>query len=207
MHACVLVEDEANVALFDPGQFAWESGLVHIEAWPKLDYVLITHEHFDHFYEPFVTELIRRFPDARFMSTPEVCKKLTALGAQHVYPESDEQVTLVPLNHASMAPLAGNPPCQNVRINYKNITHPGDSITFSDSRPILFLPLAGPWEAAVDAVATGEQSGAEIIIPIHDWMWNDQWRATMYDRLEQFYTGKNIRFLKPVNGQALTVEL
>ena len=48
VHACVLVEDDQHIALFDPGQFSWESGLFDVDKLEKLDFVIITHEHFDH---------------------------------------------------------------------------------------------------------------------------------------------------------------
>jgi L-ascorbate metabolism protein UlaG (beta-lactamase superfamily) len=207
-HACVLVEDDTHTTLFDPGEFAWESGLFKLDTLSKLDYVLITHEHFDHCHQPFVAALIQKFPAAQFISTPEVAEQLKQWGAKKVATESDEHVQVTPHEHASMAPLAPTPPCQNVRFDYKGaITHPGDSIQFDDSKGILFLPLAGPWEAPIEAVRLGEQLKPKVIVPIHDWMWNDEWRLSMYDRLVDYYGQQNIQFLKLINGEPVTIDI
>lgn len=207
-HACVLVEDTNHTALFDPGQFAWESGLVQIDDWAKLDYVMITHQHFDHFHKPFVEAIIAKFPDVQFFSTPEVVSQLKELGAQHISTESNDELTVTELTHDGMTPLAPSPPCQNVRFDYKNtITHPGDSIHFVDSKGVLFLPLAGPWEAAIDAIATGQNAKPRYIVPIHDWMWNDEWRTTMYDRMADFYQKQGIEFIKVVNGEPIEIAI
>jgi L-ascorbate metabolism protein UlaG (beta-lactamase superfamily) len=208
VHACVLVEDGEHVALFDPGQFSYESGLINLSELPKLDFVLITHEHFDHFYEPFIQEIIKQFPDVTFYTNPEVAKKLVDLGAANVKTESDEIVELKHLEHQSMAPLAPLPMCDNVEIHYKNlISHPGDSHQLEITKDILFLPLAGPWGSAIDAVRMADKLKPKVIVPIHDWMWNDTWRSTMYDRLENYFSEQVIKVIKPVDGQTLEVEL
>jgi len=41
----------------------------------------------------------------------------------------------------------------------------------------------------------------KMIVPIHDWMWNDAWRSTMYDRMEVFFTEQSARFIKTVDGE------
>jgi L-ascorbate metabolism protein UlaG (beta-lactamase superfamily) len=94
-----------------------------------------------------------------------------------------------------------------VRFDYKNrITHPGDSIHLDDSKDVLFLPLAGPWEAPIEAVRLGEKLHPKVIVPIHDWMWNSEWRATMYGRLEAYYAQQSIKFISAVDGESVTVD-
>jgi L-ascorbate metabolism protein UlaG (beta-lactamase superfamily) len=205
-HACVLAEDEQHTALFDPGEFAWGSGKLSLTSLPKLDYVLITHEHFDHFSEPFVKAIHARFPDVMFFSTQSVVATLKGWGIEKALSLSHENVELQSLNHESMEPLSPAPQVQNVATHYKDIiSHPGDSHHLTKSHDVLFLPVSGPWGATIDAIRMAVKLKPKTIVPVHDWMWNDQWRATMFDRMEAFFAESEIRFVKPVIGELFEV--
>ena len=204
-HACVLVEDEEHTVLFDPGKFAWQSGQVKLDSWSKLDRVIITHEHFDHFHPEFVDAIVKQFPNVKILSTESVVSQLSAKGINSASSVSDGLVDIQPLSHESMEPLAP-PPCQNVRAHYKGVvTHPGDSHHLEDTKEILLLPVSGPWGATIEAVRMAVRLKPKAVMPIHDWMWNDEWRQEMYDRMEQFFPTKNIHFLRPVDGEAIEI--
>ncbi len=204
-HACVLVEDDEHTVLFDPGEFAWQPQPLNLNSWPRLDRVIITHEHFDHFYPEFVKAIVKRFPEVSFTSTESTVAQLKEMGITNASSVSDNLVDIELLAHESMEPLAP-PPCQNIRVHYKNlITHPGDSHHLTETKDILFLPVSGPWGATIEAVRMADKLKPKTIVPIHDWMWNDQWRQEMYDRLEGFFEKQNTRFIKPVNGVAFEI--
>lgn len=205
-HACVLVEDNQHVALFDPGQYTMESGLLDPSQLTRLDYVLITHEHFDHFSIELCKKLAQAFPGALFVSTPVVITQLHDAGIHNTSEGSNEHIDIAPLKHDGMAPLGPTPPCDNVRFHYKDlVTHPGDTLRLEESKEILLLPLAGPWEAAIDAVALGLNLRPKAIVPIHDKMWDVEWQRSMYDRLENFYAEHGITFVKAIDGQSFTL--
>jgi len=207
-HSCVLVEDERHVALFDPGEFARESGLLNIGDLPRLDFILITHEHFDHYDEKLIKQILEKFPNVKFYTNRSVAKMLKELGVTSIATESDDFVELWSLKHQSMAPLAPLPMCDNVEIHYKGlISHPGDSHQLQATKDILFLPLAGPWGAAIDGVRMADKLKPKYILPVHDWMWNDTWRTSMYDRIEAYFANQNIKVLKPVDGQTIELEI
>jgi hypothetical protein len=42
-------------------------------------------------------------------------------------------------------------------------------------------------------------------IPVHDWHWNDQARQIEYDRFEKILGQHNITFIKPTDGEAMSV--
>ncbi len=206
VHACVLVEDDEHVALFDPGVFSWGSGLFKLDSLPKLDYVIITHEHEDHFSEEFCQAIIQKFPDVQFIAAKPVATKLRELGAQNVSTASIENVEVLSLAHASMSPLVPDPNVPNITVHYKNrISHPGDNHDLSETKDILFLPVAGPWGATIDAVRMADKLKPKVIIPIHDWMWKDDWRNSMYDRMESYFKQQGIRFVKTVDGEPFEV--
>ncbi len=207
VHACILVEDEEHTALFDPGQFSWESGLFNVDALDRLDRVIISHEHFDHFHLPFVKEIFSRFPDVTFVSTEQVVAQLHEQGITNASSTSDDLADVAPLEHASMAPLAPLPMSQNIRVHYKNkVTHPGDSLELTETKDVLFLPLAGPWEAAINAVRLAVSLKPKVVVPIHDWMWSEQWRNVMHDRMEAFFGEQGIRFIKAIDGEPVEIE-
>lgn len=206
VHACVLVEDGDTTILFDPGQFSWESSLVNLDDWPQVDFICITHEHFDHFSLPFVEAVIKKFSGAQILSTASVVEQLKKVGMQQVNSESKNDIRLEKLEHDSMAPLNPGPNVENIAIHYKDsISHPGDSHHLTKSGNVLFLPLAGPWGSAINAVRMADDLKPQVIVPIHDWMWNDKWRQTMYERMDHYFAGQNIKFLKPVDGQVIEV--
>jgi L-ascorbate metabolism protein UlaG (beta-lactamase superfamily) len=209
VHACVLVDDGKHVALFDPGEFGWGSGLVKLEEWPKLDYVLITHAHSDHCSEDFIKALLTRFPDVKIYGPEEVVEKVKAWGAtQASSSSSDPNIRLVPLEHDSMAPLAPLPMAQNVAIHFKNlVTSPGDSVHLTETCPVLLVPLAGPWGSAIDGVRMVYDLKPKVVMPIHDWMWNDDWRKDMYKRIADNLSTQSIHGLMPVDGQTIAVEV
>lgn len=207
-HACVLVEDDQHTALFDPGEFARQSGVLNIDILTKLDFVLITHEHFDHYDEELITQIIAKFPVVKFYTNPSVAKILSELGASNVVIESDEIVELKALEHQSMAPLSPLPMCDNIEIHYKGlISHPGDSHQLVSSKDILFVPLAGPWGATIDGIRMADKLKPKYILPVHDWMWNDSWRTSMYDRIEAYFASQNIKVLKPIDGKPIELEI
>jgi L-ascorbate metabolism protein UlaG (beta-lactamase superfamily) len=206
VHACVLVEDDQHTALFDPSEMSWDSGLIKLEEWPKLDYVIITHEHGDHFSEDFCSAIIQKFPNVQFVAAEPVAAKLTELGAKNVNTSSVENVEVAPLAHASMSPLAPDPNVPNIAVHYKNkISHPGDNHALTTTKEILFLPLAGPWGATIDGVRMADKLKPKVIVPIHDWMWNDDWRRSMYDRMADYFQQQDIRFVKTVDGEPFEV--
>lgn len=206
VHACVHVEDDEHSALFDPGEFSWKSGLVKLDNWSKLDYVMITHEHFDHFSEDFTKTIVQKFPNVQFFSTKSVAVKLNNIGIKNVKTTSDDNVEVIPLPHASMSPLVPDPNVSNTAFHYKNkISHPGDSHNLAESRDILFIPLAGSWGSAIEGIRMADRLKPKIIVPIHDWMWNDNWRIDMYDRMENYFRKQGIRFIKTVDGEPFEI--
>lgn len=205
VHSCVLVEDDGKTILVDPGQFSWQSGLFKIEALNNLDGVVITHEHFDHFNEEFVRAIISKFPDVLFVSTPAVVEKLPQLGAKQTTTESVDGIEIFSkAKHASLAPLGEAPDNVAVHVNGK-ITFGGDRHDLEATKDVLALTVTAPWGSMTDAVGMALNLKPKIILPIHDWHWNETARNEAYDRLEAFFGQYGISVLKPVDGQPLDI--
>jgi L-ascorbate metabolism protein UlaG (beta-lactamase superfamily) len=203
VHACLLVEDEDYVVLFDPGEFSWASGLFDVNKLSRLDAVVITHEHFDHCSEEFIRALTNKFPDLYILSTEEVVVKLASSGIKATT-EPNEHFVLTAAPHESMAPLATLPMSQNIGVHYKQkLTHPGDSYHIEETKEVFAMPLAGPWGAAIDGIRLAEKLKPKFVVPIHDWMWNDDWRQDK--RIASYFDSIGIKFLSLTDGQPVEI--
>lgn len=200
VHSCLLVETPERVGIIDPGEFSWESGLFDITTLQRLDDIIVTHEHQDHMSIPFIQALIAKFPAASIITTESAAGQLRAAGFMQAAHQANQAVEFMVADHESLQPLVPAP-IQNIGVHYVGqITHPGDSHHFAESKRILALPMTGPWGTIPRAAELGAELKPEVIIPIHDWHYNDQARATFYSRLEAFFAERGIRFVKPENG-------
>lgn len=205
VHACLLVETEVQTILIDPGQFSWESGLFDVDSLDRIDTIVITHGHFDHFHQPFVEAVLQKFPDVQFVSTPTVVEKLREIGVQNTTSDSVESVEIFSRKgHADLRPLGEAP--ENIAVHIAGrLTVGGDRHDLEGSKDILALTVTAPWGSMMDAAAMAQNLKPKIIIPIHDWHWTEAARSSAYDRLESFFADQNITFLKPVDGQVFEV--
>ncbi len=167
-HSCVLIETPDRVGLFDPGDWSWDSGSFDLNKLERLDDILITHEHGDHMYLPFIKELLSKFPQANIITTEPAATQLQAEGIKNVTSSSNDLATLFSANHESMEPLADAPPA-NTGIHYLDVfTSPGDSHHFAETKKILALPITAPWGTTAKAAAIIEELKPEYVLPVHD---------------------------------------
>ncbi len=203
VHSCLLVETPNRVVLFDPGQFSWESGLFDVNKLTRLDDIFITHEHFDHLWLPFIEALVAKFPQVRIIGPQALVAKLHDAGIQATT-QPPNGVELLATAHESVAPLGVAPGHTGYHF-LDTLTHGGDSHHITSTKEVLALAVTAPWGTLMRAAELGAQLKPKVIIPIHDWHWNNTARAQAYDRLEAFYKDHDITFIKPVEGEAFTV--
>jgi L-ascorbate metabolism protein UlaG (beta-lactamase superfamily) len=205
VHSCLLVETGGENILCDPGQFSWESGVVDVQKFPNLDTVVVTHEHFDHFHKPFVEAILARFPDVWFVTTPPVAKMLADMGVKSVSTDGHGSVKVFSKKrHASIEPLGEAP--ENIAVHIADtLTVGGDRHDLEESKQVLALSVTAPWGHMMEAAAMAMRLQPKVIVPVHDWHWNEAARAGAYGALEGFFKSKGITFIKPVDGQAFEV--
>lgn len=182
-HAAVLLEGSKTV-LIDP--FITDNPLasVTIDQIPKVDFILITHDHFDHFGD---TIAIAKRDQATLVGIHEVSvrsdvveAKITAVGANigGTYTQDGVSFSLTPAVHSADN---GSPCGFVVSMDDKKVYHSGDTSVFSDMKliPKLFghinvalLPIGGHYtmDERGAALAT-EYLKPDIIIPIHYNTW------------------------------------
>lgn len=162
--SCLLIEDNGVRILIDPcGQDK------DIEKFGKLDAVLYTHEHMDHFdadvAEKFASggaDMYANASTAKQMKTqPKVVNDGEEIGIK------DLKVKAMELPHCLM--IDGSTSVHNTGylVNGR-LFHPGDGKELAGLRAeILAVPLNGPDISPHDAFVFGQQVGAKQLIPIH----------------------------------------
>ena len=199
-HSCLLVEEQDKIILIDPGVFSVQA--LEQAKLSKLDYLLFTHEHPDHMHLPFVRGLVAKFPEVKIITNPSIVEILKNENIEATS-TGDDIVTLEPANHER---LWDKTPPENVVITiFNKLTHVGDSLHFSKTADVLALPITAPWGSTTEAVNKSLEVNPKVIIPIHDWMWKDEIRKGMYERLTGFFQEKGIEFKGLETGESVEV--
>lgn len=205
-HSCLLVEMPAPVdrtALFDPGAMSAEALKGH--TFEYLDDIVITHEHFDHMDIDTLKYLLAQFPDVRITAPQAAVEQLAEQGIK-ASATAPEGMTVFEAPHETVEPLFPTP--SEIGVHYLDmLTHPGDSLSFTESKPILALPVEAPWGAQVDAIKLAIKLKPKYVLPIHDWMWKDEWRDQMYDGMMQVLEKEGITFCKLRLGEPVVLEV
>ncbi len=206
MHSCVLAETTGRTVLFDPGSFSWDSGLVDVSTLPNIHDIVITHEHMDHYNEDFVKALIAKYPDAQWITNKSIAAKLPELGANKITTTSTEFCVVRNIPHAVVVPFGVE--VDHIAVDWNNlITHPGDTLDFDTTQPILHIPITAPWGKTVDAINKVLELKPKYILPIHDWLLRDEWLQVVYGRLESLCKENGVTMIRPVDGQAQEIDL
>lgn len=202
IHSCLLVEENGIVVLIDPGSYTFDEKALDLTKINRLDYLLITHEHFDHMHIPLVKEIVAKFPQVKIISNPSV-KDILGKEGITVSVEDNEVVTHQQVPHEK---VWGFPPPQNYQFTiFGKLTTPGDSHSFTQTAEILALPITAPWGSTTRAVEIAESLKPKVIIPIHDWHWRDEARKAFYQRLTEYFQTKGIDFRGLETGVITTV--
>jgi len=191
LHSCLLIQENNTTVLIDPGIFTYEAKALDLEKLSQLDYLLITHEHPDHFHLPFIKELVAKFPKVTIISNPSVVSLLQKENITATT-EGNDIIKVTPVPHER---VFDNEAPQNVLFEvFGKLGHPGDSMSFTTDKEILALPLLGPSWMITQAVEKALALKPKIVLPIHDQHWRDEYRLQYYDRLKTFFAAKGIQF-------------
>jgi hypothetical protein len=133
-----------------------------------------------------------------------VVEQLKTMGVKHASSESTDAIQVFSTKrHASMEPLAPPPP-ENIAIHFNDrLTVGGDRHDLEETKDILALPITAPWGSVREGADMALRLKPKVIIPIHDWHWNDDARQGEYERSGGVYEQHGIKFVKPVDGQPI----
>ncbi len=201
VHSCLLIEESSKLILIDPGEYSWQPSLANDLG--RLDYLLITHEHPDHFHLPAVQALVAKFPKLTILTTRSLASQLQARGIT-AKTEGQGPIKLFRAPHAPAEPLGLVP--ENVGfVLFNKLIHGGDSLDFAQTAPILALPMQSPVFAMSDAMKFVLGRRPQTALPIHDWHWNDEARQKLSARARGFLASQKIDFIILENGKPVDV--
>ncbi|MDB5166552.1 MAG: hypothetical protein JWM37_624 [Candidatus Saccharibacteria bacterium] len=203
-HSCLLVEMSDRTVLFDPGVMS--QPLLEKHTFVYLDDIAITHQHGDHMAIDFIITLAEQFPEVRITAPGDALKQLHEAGLTQATNQLPEGFTRFDAPHEVVEPMFPTP--EEIGYHYLGkLSHPGDSHHFTETSPILALPVTAPWGSTVKAVQLALELKPKYIIPIHDWHWRDEARQQTYDSLAQIFAKNGIEFVKAKDGEPFNLDV
>ena len=199
VHSCLVVETDTGNAIFDPGSFSRESGLVDMDNLPKLDYLIITHNHADHLDEEFVEAVANKFPGIKLAANREIKQQLSKLNLK----EADSVCRSFEAPHEALP--TGGPVPKNSGWHFIELSHPGDSLHFKETKKVLALPYVAPWGSTTEAVELAKKLKPAFVVPIHDWHLNDHARQWYAGLLKNSLEPAGIEFVDLPPGEPVEI--
>jgi L-ascorbate metabolism protein UlaG (beta-lactamase superfamily) len=184
IHSCLLIEKNGTSVLIDPGGYTFEEDALPVEDLDDLDIVLITHEHEDHMSIPLLRRILAQFPNVRIVANGVVADLLAKEGIPATI-QIPEFVQMQESLHERVLAVA---PHNSLFHIFGEVTHPGDSLQFSESKEILALPVQAPWGSMVQALekVISLDIKPKLVIPIHDWHWREEARHRAYATIAEY---------------------
>lgn len=202
IHSCLLIENEADKILFDPGKFSFIEGKVKPSQFTDLLAIILTHNHPDHIDAGSLKEIIENNPNAVLLANTEIKNKLAEkVIAVEAFETGTRRVGNFNIE-AFDAPhekiLADEIPQNTAYVIDGVFVHPGDSLAESVAKhsgtKILALPTMAPWETELQTFDFAKKMSPQHVVPIHDGYAKDFFLQSRYENFQRFFKRENIEF-------------
>ena len=183
-HSCLVIEEANKRILIDPGNYSFMEGRLHTSDIGKIDAMIITHKHEDHFHIPSIRELLG-ISDFPIFANQEIVDELSVQGVQATALENNQEIHVSGFTiQAIDAPHERLPvavPHNTAFCINRTFLHPGDSYAFIPPNNIntVALAITAPWATLNDTVRFAKKVGATNFIAIHDGYLIDYTRARL----------------------------
>lgn len=191
-HSCIRLEKDGSVLVFDPGNFSEAT-----EALAGADYLLITHEHPDHFDREPVLAYLDEHPEVQVRAPQKVAEEIrgAVTSPERVQAvEGETSFQLGPFSvqtyggqHALIHPLL--PMVANVAYLVDGeLYHPGDSLVVPHGLQVkhLLVPIHAPWNKIGEVIDFVASVRAEHAYPIHEMLLGENGRGMVEGHLTNF---------------------
>lgn len=205
VHSCLTIETDGLSILIDPGGFSFSSHLLNINSLRQLDYIVITHEHPDHYDEHFLRLISKRFSHAQIITNEELLNKIAKLNLPNPLSSgSQEKISVFEARHEPL-PL-DDPNVPNIGVHIADrLTCPGDSYDFKHTRDVLALPITGPFASYKQALDVVVELKPKVVLPLHDWEWHKAARHSRYSGAKEFLKTHDIEFIELENAKSVEI--
>ncbi len=202
IHACLLIENDFDKILFDPGLFTFIEGKVKPSQFKDLSAVILTHCHPDHIDDDSLKKIIENNGGAKIFANAEIREKLAV---KNITVETFEtgtrevggfKIEAFDAPHEKI--LADEIPQNTAYVLNDVLVHPGDSLSenvlkFARTK-ILALPMMAPWETEPQAFKFAKRMSPEFVVPIHDGYVKDFFLESRYLAMQKFLKRQRIEF-------------
>lgn len=212
LHSCLCIEANGKRLLIDPGSHSFIEKKIKPEDIDKVDVIVLTHSHGDH-YDPEALKVLRELKPCTIVTHSELGERLAKEGLPYEKIESGETKMVEGFRIQAFDTMHGPIPTPTVPRNFsylinERVFHPGDSFTVpADVKKceILFLPIAGPWLTLVEAFAFARALEPKMVIPAHDVIIKDFFLERMYEMCDFVFEKERIRFVRLPLGETLEI--
>ncbi len=82
---------------------------------------------------------------------------------------------------------------------------PGDSHRFSESKKILAMAFVSPWGSPLDGVrkVLELEERPEFVVPVHDWFYSDSGKEWLAERIDKALSDLNIKLISLGPGESV----
>ncbi|KXK26882.1 MAG: metal-dependent hydrolase [candidate division WS6 bacterium OLB20] len=205
-HCCLLVSVDGTNILTDPGE--WSQVPADL---PKIDCILITHEHGDHLDIATLDRVLQHSPEAVIITNATTAAKFSGdYGWKYDAVEDSVselggvRIETWQRKHAEI--IKDIQPVDNTSFLINDTLYlPGDNFFVPDaSVRVLALPVCAPWLHMHQVIDFALKVKPERAFPVHDGMLAD---PGPFHRIPQMMLQKNgIEFITLAAGESLTVE-
>lgn len=200
VHSCLLVQKNDIKILVDPGIYSWQDERVKTMNLSGIDAVVVTHSHPDHLNNEFAEAIKSASPNAKWYGTTQVAEQLENMGIGCSIVSQDDSIQFIKSEHADLSPWFSEQPEHASYLLFGDLLISGDCQTLDSSHGAKILAGAingGPWGAVVGFSKMIETMSdrPQIVLPLHDWHWNQTAREAIYDRLTEVMAMFDIKFI------------
>ena len=184
-HACIVLEDQDQKLVIDPGEFTPEFGPTD-----NIVAVVVTHVHGDHIHPDHLKTIVDANPNVKVFTTAETAEEWKDAHVQVVQAGDSQTVGPFTLKFTGGMHTAVHPDwqqAQNVGVIVNDSFYtPGDSFALPETKiQLLAVPVSAPWLKIGEAMDFINTVKPARFIRTHDGLWNEFGIGTTNNWLKQ----------------------